>query len=816
MRILLLAILSVVGLLGAELRVADVLVRAGTVAQLRVVISEPVSAVTGGFTVDLDAGLFGDVLDVQVFSAAGDAIGTTTIRGRHVEVRFRADSGGVGAVAGVPVATIAVPVLAGAASGVVSVGLSDVVWTNRWEPRVDVVGRTGTARAGARVVVSNTAPGSGIVGAGTVVRVEGAGFRADSVLEVDGVAVDAVAYVSPEVMTFTVGGETELTGKTVRVDGVEYVAAMRCRRGEGTAPIFPLRMVTGAYSVNTASEGTLDVAVANPYGEAVELEVERSGFVDGVRQREKVRVGAGEIYVAPGWRPYYRVSSTKAVRVVHLAVGRADVMGVFPVGWIGSEVRLSALPRLLTVSPGSVLLQSLVGPGEVRTSLGVMPVFGGMEGLDFGFSVKAGSWLEVERSGYELRLTARTAGLAAGRYAGMISVLTAEPGAVAVDVPVVLEVNPLPLVKVEGPAYLITGANSGDAAFSQTLYLSASAAAEVRVFSNADWLRVPEGVVRAPGEVLYAVDPRAVPAGKHLGVITVAGPGNSVRVAVEFEVAERRLEWSPSVPLRYSFEARKGRRVHSTAGVGPWQGPMSVRSSAGAWLQAYQEGPGVIGVDVFPEGLAVGTHRAMVQACLGGDWSRAIEMPVEVTIWEGETPAIELDATDVRMDGRGRMAFGKGLAVRSGELALAVSATAEFAAEACRFSGSPVGLTPTYVMLTCEGPPGEYVGTVTVQVGSRSERLPLRVRIGPPYELSDGGPPMVVMVVGQVRPGETLSLYGLALRESITVDGETATLVGIHDYRRDIVVPDWADGRLRIGVGRTEVVVPVAKRLAKR
>ena len=816
MRILLLAILSVVGLLGAELRVADVLVRAGTVAQLRVVISEPVSAVTGGFTVDLDAGLFGDVLDVQVFSAAGDAIGTTTIRGRHVEVRFRADSGGVGAVAGVPVATIAVPVLAGAASGVVSVGLSDVVWTNRWEQRVDVVGRTGTARAGARVVVSNTAPGSGIVGAGTVVRVEGAGFRADSVLEVDGVAVDAVAYVSPEVMTFTVGGETELTGKTVRVDGVEYVAAMRCRRGEGTAPIFPLRTTSLAATEISMLQGTLDVAVVNPYGEVVELEVDRVGFGGVADGRETVRVAPGEIYVTPAWRPYYQVRAKRPVRAVNLATDRADGIHVFAARWVPSQVALSRPPRVLTVAPVRVRLESLTGTGEIHTHLGVLPVFAGMTGIDFGFSVKAGKWLEAEREGQGLRLTARTAGLAAGRYEGTVSVLAAETGAVAVDVPVVLEVSDLPLVGVEGPGYYAESAASGGESVLRTLYLRASAAAEVQVSAEPAWLRVPEGVVRAPGEVLYAVDPRAVPAGKHLGVITVKGPGNTVKVGVEFEVAERRLEWSPSAPLRYSFEARKGRRVHSTAGVGPWQGPMSVRSSAGAWLQAYQEGPGVIGVDVFPEGLAVGTHRAMVQACLGGDWSRAIDMPVEVTIWEGETPAIELDATDVRMDGRGRMAFGKGLAVRSGELALAVSATAEFAAEACRFSGSPVGLTPTYVMLTCEGPPGEYVGTVTVQVGSRSERLPLRVRIGPPYELSDGGPPMVVMVVGQVRPGETLSLYGLALRESITVDGETATLVGIQDYRRDIVVPDWADGRLRIGVGGTEVVVPVAKRLAKR
>ena len=277
-------------------------------------------------------------------------------------------------------------------------------------------------------------------------------------------------------------------------------------------------------------------------------------------------------------------------------------------------------------------------------------------------------------------------------------------------------------------------------------------------------------------------------------------------------MAERRLEWSQNVPLQYSFEARKGRRVHSWASVWPWQGAMSVRTSAGAWLQAYQEGPGVIGVDVFPEGLAVGKHRGMVQVCLDGNWGAAIEMPVEVTIWEGETPAIGLDVSEVRLEGRGRWASGNPLAVRSGELPLAVSVTADFEGEACQFYAIPVGLTPTYVPFACVGPPGEYVGTVTVQVGSRSERLPLRVRIGPAYEQSDGGPPMVVTVVGQVRPGETLSLYGLSLQEPLTVDGETATLVGVYDYRRDIVVPEGAAGRITIGVGGTKVVVPVARR----
>ena len=45
-------------LAGAELRVADVAVRAGTVAQLRVTLSEPVAGARGGFTVDLDPALF--------------------------------------------------------------------------------------------------------------------------------------------------------------------------------------------------------------------------------------------------------------------------------------------------------------------------------------------------------------------------------------------------------------------------------------------------------------------------------------------------------------------------------------------------------------------------------------------------------------------------------------------------------------------------------------------------------------------------------------------------------------------------------------
>lgn len=184
----------------ATLQVSSTTVPPGGTAQIRILLATPQPISNGAFSIDLDPAFFGDIADVQVFSAAGDATGTAAINGRHVDVQFSSHSGGVGRLPDLPLATVAVPILPGAVLGTIGAVTLDPGTTRWMAPNNAVYNlavQPGSVTASGSLAIQDVTPGGGLLPAGTVVRVTGFGFRPDTVIDVRGVAIAATNYAGP-------------------------------------------------------------------------------------------------------------------------------------------------------------------------------------------------------------------------------------------------------------------------------------------------------------------------------------------------------------------------------------------------------------------------------------------------------------------------------------------------------------------------------------------------------------------------------------------------------------------------------------------
>ena len=69
---------------------------AGGWVQIKVFAFEPCQISSGALSMDFDPTIFGDIAEVAVFSATGDAGGYAHVSGQHVDAHFTSPSGGIG------------------------------------------------------------------------------------------------------------------------------------------------------------------------------------------------------------------------------------------------------------------------------------------------------------------------------------------------------------------------------------------------------------------------------------------------------------------------------------------------------------------------------------------------------------------------------------------------------------------------------------------------------------------------------------------------------------------------------------------------
>lgn len=269
-------------------QVSNMTVPAGGTAQIRVLLTTPQSLLSGEVVMDLDPTIFGDIIAADVFSATGDQTGTANIQGRQLDVQFLSTTAAIGRLPGVPILTVAVPVLASAAPGAVSTitfqSGTTLPWVdvNNISYSVSVI--PGTLTVGGSLSVQDVVPGGGLLQAGTLVRINGSGFTQDTALEIDGVSVASTEFVNSQQLSFTLGAPADLTGKRLLLtnpDGssIDYFSAFRGTfvtrpTGEPYAnlqPIFPLQTYAAADAGNFEYEPNIAVALENQTSQPVDV-----------------------------------------------------------------------------------------------------------------------------------------------------------------------------------------------------------------------------------------------------------------------------------------------------------------------------------------------------------------------------------------------------------------------------------------------------------------------------------------------------------------------------------------------------------------
>lgn len=202
----------------AELAVSDEVAMPGSIAQIKVFLTEPKPISTGLF--DISDG-FGDLAGVTVFSPDGDATGLAWSSGGRLRVvaRSLASTFGTGD-SDYPILTLAVRVPASVALGTVfpiDIAATSLDLRDPDGAPYEVVSRPGSITIGRAPVVEGVAPGSAVVEAGEIVTLTGHDFTAGMRVQIDEASVARLTVVSPSEITAVLAEPLDMHGREVKV-----------------------------------------------------------------------------------------------------------------------------------------------------------------------------------------------------------------------------------------------------------------------------------------------------------------------------------------------------------------------------------------------------------------------------------------------------------------------------------------------------------------------------------------------------------------------------------------------------------------------
>jgi uncharacterized protein (TIGR03437 family) len=226
------------------LQVSNETAPAGGWAQIKVFANPPRQTTVGALTMDFDPTVFGDISNVAVFSATGDAAGYARVNGKHVDAHFSSPSGGIGQLPNLPVFVVSIPVLAGVPAGATSLLTLDPTgspsnpykqsgpaWMDKAGNACSTTVSPATFRVSGNMSVRSVTPGGGLLPKGTILQIRGAGFDSSTAVTIDGVSIGSTQLVSSQEIDATLGGATEMTGERVRLTNaaggqVDYFLAL--------------------------------------------------------------------------------------------------------------------------------------------------------------------------------------------------------------------------------------------------------------------------------------------------------------------------------------------------------------------------------------------------------------------------------------------------------------------------------------------------------------------------------------------------------------------------------------------------------------
>jgi uncharacterized protein (TIGR03437 family) len=549
------------------LRVASESVPAGGWAQIKVFCDTPALISQGVLEIDLDPSFFGAIEGIASFSASGDVLGYATVNGTHLTAAISSPSGGIGQLPGIPVFTVRVPVLSGAAGpGFVALSLPDgspafvgntyftqnpypqYAWTDPQANPYNVSMISGAIYASGTLSVQSITPGGGLQPVGTVLRVDGTGFDANTKITADGIALSPVQYVSATEIDITLASAAEISGVPFHVQTGNLAplnffpalaSAVRGQQGYVAHVILPQVATTSAF-VSTSRGGTL--FLQNPTPSPVNVRI--------VKQAPGIPLPTDLITVAPG-----EIQTEGVTGVVGyfafpdqpLRMGFAQVTLGPP--WVTvpmpSDSSVGNLPSLrVSPSPASLSADYQTGttppPPQIDRVTFQTPV------MDAALKTSGEAWFSVAEvkttSRDDLTITFDPSGLTPGTYQGTISITPVVPAslsgfsAIAATIPVALRVSAQPTIAVQtiynsgssslSPAALSITSNGSPAAFT----------IKATTLSGGSWLSTDLSSGVTPATVQIQANPAGLAGGYYTGTIRVQGPTNFVDESISLRV----------------------------------------------------------------------------------------------------------------------------------------------------------------------------------------------------------------------------------------------------------------------------------------
>ena len=283
---------------------------AGGTAQIALMLPYPLALVTGSVSVDLDATVFDDITAITVFSATGDHVGVANIQGRHAEVQFTSNFGGIGRLPSHPVLQLTVPVLSTAA-----LGSSGAIKMQSQSPWRDLTGgqyKMSFQSPGIKVAdgmsIRSVVPGGGPLPSGTPVQIQGQGFSASTKLQLDGVAWSNLQFVNSRQLNFTLGAPADLTGKLLILTDTNgsqtrcysYLTPSAVRRPAGFPPGIQPIFSQVTYAASEVQNAVFALENANTIPVDIVLQTDVLDFNNGNPPRVTIKTTKRTIVIEPG------------------------------------------------------------------------------------------------------------------------------------------------------------------------------------------------------------------------------------------------------------------------------------------------------------------------------------------------------------------------------------------------------------------------------------------------------------------------------------------------------------------------------------
>jgi uncharacterized protein (TIGR03437 family) len=762
----------------------------GGTVQVTLILSSPLPIAEGNLDIDFDPAVFDSISAINVFSASGDQAGIANIQGRHADVQFTSNSGGIGRLPDYPVLEVTVPVLSIARTGTIgAVAMrSASPWRDVSGYRYAVSFQSPGISIGNGISIQSVTPGGGVVPAGTQVQINGQGFTAATRLQLDGVVWSNQQFVNSRQLNFTLSAPADLTGRLLVVSDTNgaqarfysfFIPTSVHRSASippGIQPIFPQVTYAGGNFGGCALENQTLTPVDVVFTQIISSDEIK---VPPTVSTKTMTIPSGEVYL--GEVPGGLGAPALPIRALCLKSALNDVgfEATIPPAANPAGLTVYANPLTWNLRPTDPLPAPILFPVFTTPFSPVpSPVPDVVTSTD-----DTSAWLSATivpdgpPGSYRVSVSVDHTGMTPGPHLGFVTITL--PGVPAPVAQIHARLNINPEAMIVGPNWV--GASFFPSSFAIT---SDSGAVPITVSASDSWLSVTPTTATTPAMLTVSVsDPSIRPdwTGFKSGTITIQGPGNTLTIPVEVDLKNGLV-----YPLELTFSAKVGsaEAITRELNVGVTIQPITfdiATDSGGPWLSAAIAGSG-LAVSANPSGLDAGTYQGTITIRTTNLYIRQDPIAVTVTLIVWTSPSA-LEASPATIDvtepsGGGRVVL---LTFSSGSMALPFS----FAAQTDDGSGwlSVQGLqdfegphfTPSGINVFLGDynlPPGVYYGRVIITAPPGSSNIavvPVTFTVTPatPTALT-GTPPLISSLVnaaslssGPIAPGEIVSVFGI-------------------------------------------------------